>query len=158
MADNALGDYRTLIQPFIDGVAQMNQRTDRATMWALREVGRQVKREAMRHAPVYDKKKATLTQAQFRKFQRATKYRGSIANSVVISGLLKGSISSSKRLTSVKTGEYSLKVGPRGQRVHLYSAKAEARQPYMRPAYEAITPRMAEIAAGAWGRAMARTS
>lgn len=161
---DSVADWKVLVQPFIDGVNGMQQRTDRATMWAVREVARQVKREAMRQAPVYNPQKGVssgarvnLKMSQFRKFQKATKYRGSIANSVIISGLLKGSISSSRRLTSVKTGEYSVKVGPRGQRVHLYAPKAEAKKPYMRPAYNEITPRMGEIAAGAWGKAMQRS-
>lgn len=158
MADN-LADFKVLAQPFIDGVKNMQARTDRATMWAVREVGRQVKKEAMRRAPVYKGQSGARVQmkmSQFRKFQKATKYRGSVANSVVVSGLLKGSISASRRLQSVKTGEYSEKVGPRGQRVHLYAGKAEARQPYMKPAYDEIVPKMGAIAAGAWAKAMDR--
>ena len=159
MADLA-ADIKVLTKPLFDAMADMEKRTDRATMWAVREVGRQMKKEAMRRAPVYKGRsgaRVQLKMSQFRKFQKATKYRGSVANSVVISGLLKGSISSSRRLQSVKTGEYSLKVGPRGQRVHLYAGKAEERQPYMRPAYDEVALKMGEVAAGAWRRAMDRS-
>ena len=159
MADN-LGDFKLLSKPFVDGLKDMQTRTDRATMWAVREVGRQVKKEAMKRAPVYKGRsgaRVQLKMSQFRKFQKATRYRGSVANSVVVSGLLKGSISSSRRLQSVKTGEYSLKVGPRGQRVHLYASKAEARQPYMKPAYDEVALKMGEVAAGAWAKAMNRS-
>jgi hypothetical protein len=130
----------------------INKRVDRATMWALREAGRKVKQEARRNAPVYQGA-ATLTYRQFKTFQKTTGYKGSIGNDVVISGLLKNSISSSKRL-KVKTGEYSLKVGPRGQRVHLYAAKAEARHPYMKPGRDAADAQLKAICVKAWGKAI----
>jgi hypothetical protein len=159
---DSIADFKVLAQPFLDGVVNMQKRTDRATMWALREVGRQMKRQARARAPVYRGRSGARVQfknfAQFRRFQKATKYRGSVASSVVVPGLLKNSISSSRRLQSVKTGEYSLKVGPRGQRVHLYAGKVEARTPYMKPAYDEVAARMGAVAAGAWGRAMARGS
>jgi hypothetical protein len=162
---DSTADWKVITQPFYDAVKAMEARTDRATMWALREVGRQVKKESMKRAPVYKPPqggssgaRVNLKMSQFRKFQKATKYRGSIASSVVISGLLRGSISSSRKLQSVKTGEYSLKVGPRGQRVHLYAGKAEARTPYMRPAYDVVVPTMGKVAGDAWARAMARSS
>lgn len=161
-------DLKVITKPFMDGVTDMQKRTDRATMWAVREAGRVVKRQARKRAPVYnsykfnratgniDKNVGTLTMAQLNKFKRATGYKGSISNNLVISGLLKGSISGSRRLKSVKTGEYSLKVGPRGQRVHLYSGKAEDRYHYMREGYAAAAPALAESAAKGWARAMAK--
>jgi hypothetical protein len=153
-------DYKVFTKPFSDGVTDLKKRTDRATMWAVREVGRQVKREARKRAPVYRGRSGAAVQfknfAQFRRFQKTTGYKGSIGSNVIIPGLLKNSISSSRRLKSVKTGEYSLKLGPRGQRVHLYAGKAEERQPYMKPAYDEVTPKMGATAAAAWAKAMAK--
>ena len=158
MADSA--DFSVLTKPFMDGIEDMKKRTDRATMWAVREVGRQLKKEARARAPVYKGRSGARVQfknaAQFRRFQKATGYRGSIAGSVVVPGLLKNSISSSRRLVSIRTGEYSLKLGPRGERVHLYAGKVEAKQPYMKPAYDNVSAKMGTIAAGAWGKAMNR--
>jgi hypothetical protein len=157
---DGLVELKVVTQPFVDGVTDLKKRTDRATMWALREVGRQVKREAKKRAPVYRGRSGARVQfknyAQFRRFQKTTGYKGSIANSVVVPGLLKNSISSSRRLQSVKTGEYSLKVGPRGQRTHLYAPKMEGRDRFMRDAYGAVTPTMGATAAKAWGKAMNR--
>lgn len=144
-------------RPTVAAMGDMSKRTDRATMWALREAGRQVKRQARRRAPVYkgtSGARAQLSHAQFRRFQKATGYKGSVSNNVIISGLLKNSISSSKRLKSIKTGEYALTVTPRGQRVHLYMKKIEATQPYMQPALDAVAPQVTTIHAKAWERAM----
>lgn len=156
MAD--LLEFKVFTQPFVDGVNQMNRRVDKATMWAVREVARQVKREGRKQAPVYKGQSGARVQfknfAQFRRFQKTTGYKGSVGNAVVVPGLLKNSISSSRRLQSVKTGEYSVKVGPRGQRVHLYASKQEDRRGYMRGAYEQVVPTMGATAAKAWGNAM----
>jgi hypothetical protein len=157
---DTLADLKVITKPFTDGVTDLKKRTDRATMWALREVGRQLKKEARKRAPVYQGRSGARVQfknyAQFRRFQKTTGYKGSMANSVVVPGLLKNSISSSRRLKSVKTGEYSLKLGPRGQRTHLYAGKVEARAGYMRQAYDEVAPTMGATAAAAWGKAMNR--
>lgn len=148
-----------LTKPTTDAMADMAKRTDRATMWALREVGRQIKREARREAPVYKGKagRVNMRFSQFRRFQKASGYKGSIANTVVIPGLLKNSISSSRRLRREAGGAYVIKVGPRGQRTHLYAGKIEANtKAYMRPAYDRVTPQMTDIHAKAWARAMAK--
>lgn len=146
-----------LTKPTTDAMAGMAKRTDRATMWALRETGRKIKQEARRQAPVYKGKAArvNLRHSQLRKFQKATGYKGSIGSSVVVSGLLKNSISSSKRFQRAVGGAYVIKVGPRGQRVHLYAGKIETNtKPYMKPAYDRVTPQMAAIHAAAWAKAM----
>lgn len=146
-----------LIKPTTDAMTDMAKRTDRATMWALRETGRKVKQEARRQAPVYkgNAGRVNLKYSQFRKFQKATAYKGSISNNVVISGLLKNSISSSRRFRREAGGAYVIKVGPRGQRTHLYAAKIEANtKAYMRPALERVAPQMSAIHARAWQRAM----
>lgn len=148
-----------LIKPTTDAMADMAKRTDRATMWAIRETGRQIKREARREAPVYKGKAGTvnLRFSQFRRFQKTTGYKGSIASNVIIPGLLKNSVSSSRRLKRAAGGAYMIKVGPRGQRTHLYAGKIEANtKAYMRPAYDRVAPQMAEIHARAWAKAMAR--
>lgn len=148
-----------LTKPTLDAMADMSKRTDRATMWALRETGRKIKQEARRQAPVYRGKAGAvnLRFSQFRRFQKVTGYKGSISNNVVISGLLKNSISSSRRFRREAGGAYVIKVGPRGQRTHLYAAKIEANtKTYMRPAYDAVTPQMANIHAAAWAKAMAK--
>jgi hypothetical protein len=145
-----------LTKPATDAMADMAKRTDRATMWALRETGRKIKQEARKRAPVYKGRAGAVRMrySQFRRFQKATNYKGSIANNVVISGLLKNSISSSRNFRREAGGAYVIKVGPRGQRTHLYAAKAEARRQYMRPAYDQVTPQMADIHARAWAKAM----
>lgn len=148
-----------LTKPTTDAMADMARRTDRATMWALRETGRKIKQEARKRAPVYKGKsgRVNLRYSQFRKFQKASGYKGSISNNVVISGLLKNSISSSRRFRREAGGAYVIKVGPRGQRTHLYAAKIEANtKAYMRPAYDLVTPQMSVIHARAWEKAMSR--
>jgi hypothetical protein len=148
-----------LTKPATDAMADMAKRTDRATMWALRETGRKIKQEARRQAPMYKGKagRVNLRYSQFRKFQKTTGYKGSINSNVVVAGLLKNSISSSKRFRREAGGSYVIKVGPRGQRTHLYAAKIEANtKAYMRPAYDAVTPQMSQIHAAAWAKAMAR--
>lgn len=141
-----------LTKPTMDAMADMAKRTDRATMWALREVGRQIKREARKRAPVYKGVRAAATHREMKALAKAG-MTGSTGN-VVISGLLKNSIGSSRRFKREAGGAYIIKVGPRGERTHLYAGKIEARQAYMRPAYDQVTPQMAAIHAKAWERAM----
>lgn len=148
-----------LTKPTTDAMVDMAKRTDRATMWALRETGRKIKQEARRQAPVYKGKagRVNLRYSQFRRFQKASGYKGSINSNVVISGLLKNSISSSRRFKREAGGAYVIKVGPRGERVHLYAGKIEANtKAFMKPAYEAVTPQMTDIHARAWAKAMSR--
>lgn len=144
-----------LTKPTLDAMADMSKRTDRATMWALRETGRQIKRESRRRAPVYKGRRATASFRLMKNLQKAGA-TGPLTNDVVVSGLLKNSISSSKRFKREAGGNYVIKVGPRGQRVHLYAGKIEAQSAYMRPAYDIVTPAMSEIHARAWAKAMAK--
>jgi hypothetical protein len=69
-----------------------------------------------------------------------------------IPGLLKSSISSSKRLKNIGDNAYSLKVGPRGQRVHFYSKKAEERTGYMDQAEAAAVAALKAAAEQAFNR------
>lgn len=115
--------FRAVTAPTIAELAAVQKRVDRATMWALREVGRKVKREARKNAPV-------------------------------ATGELKKSISSSRRLKRHGPGDYSLTVGPRGQRVHLYAAVQEDRDRYMRPAFDTSVAQAEGLHRKAWERAM----
>jgi hypothetical protein len=102
-------------------------------MWALREIGREVRKEARKRAPVY-----------------------SGDDDRAVPGELRKSIAPSRRLKRVGAHTYALVIGPRGARVHLYAPTAEARTQFMRRAYEAVMPRIGEIHARAWRKAMER--
>ena len=121
----------------------MTLRTDRATQWALREVGRRVTREARKRAPVYKGPDRTVSY-------------GDGKHGPIVPGELKRGIKSSRRIKREGGGRFSLKVGPRGGHVHLYSKKQEARTPYMAPAYQAAKRDAAALHAKAWERAMRR--
>jgi hypothetical protein len=144
-----------LTKPATDAMADMAKRTDRATMWALREVGRKVKQESRRRAPVYKGRRATGTYRMMKALQKAGA-GGKLTNDVVVSGLLKNSISSSRRLKREAGGAYVIKVGPRGDRVHLYAGKQEERARFMRQAYDVVAPAMSDIHAKAWAKAMGK--
>lgn len=123
-------------------LADLDRRANRATMWALREVGRRVRREARRPAPVYHGPPRT-----------ADVYGTQVD---VEPGELKKAIRSSRRLKNYGKGEYGLTVGPRGDHVHLYANKQEALTPYMKTGYEAAVRDAVELHAKAWERAMRR--
>jgi len=120
----------------------IQRRTDRATMYAVREAGRRTKRAAMAGALVYRGKDAIT-----RKAHRET---GNPDNRPV-KGLLRSSIHSSRRLIR-EAASYGVRVAPRGNRVHLYSQRIEVLTGYMRNAYDSVAPQLAEIAARAWAR------
>lgn len=128
----------------------------RAAMWAVREAGRTVRREAKANAPVLKDKGAVGV----RTYQADRKFRagGGIGplrgggTSQPIRGLLKASIAPSKNVKQLGTAAFSLKVGPRGDRVHLYSGKAEARSGFMAAGDRAAQDAMPAIAARAFGR------
>lgn len=143
MADHL--SMRMVTAPLTHDMRAMTKRTDRATMWALREVGRRVKREARKNAPVYQGPARTA------KVNTASGYGKSVE---IVPGLLKNSIKSSRRLKQRRPHEYSIAVGPRGGHVHLYAAKQEARTPFMKPAYEAAVRDARELHEKAWNRAM----
>jgi hypothetical protein len=56
---------------------------------------------------------------------------GKGAYDVPVPGLLKASITPAKNLKRLGPSVYALKVGPRGQRAHLYAQKAEGKYGYM---------------------------
>lgn len=133
--------FRVVTEPFQASMRQLDRDTDRATMWALRAVGRKVKREGRKRAPVYRGSRKTVSV-------------GGGKHIPLVPGLLRASISSSRRLQRVGPGAYMLRVGPRGGHVHLYAAKQEKRAPFMEPAYEVAVSNMVALHAAAWERAM----
>jgi hypothetical protein len=161
-------DYiKILTGPTKKALADIDKRTDRATMYALRAMGRKVKQEARRRAPVYKGDRATMSLKDVKAGRKAGKVASHqrvgrqvhapnlVEGNAVVPGLLKDSISSSKRFKRRGT-EYGLGIAPRGVRVHLYSGKAEATHHYMAAGYEAALHQLDEVAAKAWGKAMER--
>lgn len=125
----------------MSALRDLDKKADKATMWATREVGRDVKRVARRNAPVYNPT------------ARTTLHGPSKPKAGVVPGLLRDSIRPSRRLKRVKDG-WVLKVGPRGARVHLYAQKAEKSKPYMAPAYAYAVGRARMTYERGWARAM----
>ena len=152
--------FRILTDPIKKDLRQIDRDTDRATMWALRAVGRKVKQEARRRAPVYGGTQKSMSIHARRSVRVTTGGKGAdgkraYGNSIaIVPGLLKNSISSSRQLRKYGAGTYGLTIGPRGGHVHLYAAKQEARTPYMAPAHEIASGQLTELAAKAWDRAM----
>lgn len=109
--------------------AHIERATNRATMWAVRQTGRQLKQTAKATAPVYRGKRRDIPK-----------------------GRLKRSIHSDRRLGG-GGGTYSVKVGPRGWPAVGYAGKEEARSPYMARAHAVVSPQMTRIASEAWTRA-----
>jgi len=104
-------------------------------MWALRQAGREVRKEARRAAPVL-KDKNVASYAQLRKRAKAGE-NVKDAYGKPVPGLLRASIRPSKNLKQIGPHTYQLKVGPRGQRVHLYAGKMEDKYGYMARGYAA---------------------
>lgn len=125
-------DVRVIYRHTVADLRRIDRSTDRATMWAVREAGRKVKQAAKRQAPVYKGRRKDIPK-----------------------GRLKKSIHSSRRLGG-GAGTYSVTVAPRGWPAKGYAPQQEARTPYMRPAFESISPQMPAIAASAWSRAIRR--
>lgn len=136
--------------PTVKAMADIDKRTDRATMYGLRAVGRKVKQEARRRAPVL--KNQNLVNVRTVKALRKAGATGGESRSQPIPGLLKDSISSGKRLTKTATG-YRIGIAPRGDRVHLYSGRMEARHHYMAGGHAAAESQMETIFVQAWTKA-----
>ena len=119
--------------PFKSFLKERQKRMPRAAMYAVREAGRTVKRAAKAQAPVLADKSVVSAAAYRRAYrQRAQGAQGPIrGEGGPVRGLLRQSISSSRRLKQLGPSEFSLKVGPRGPRAHLYAQKIEARAGYM---------------------------
>ena len=136
-------DFRFDTSGFKRFAADRERRMPRAAMYAVREAGRVTRRAAAAKAPILkDRTAATVRQVK----------RGEASTDRPVRGLLKASIKASK---AVRQGpaSYSLKVGPRGERVHLYAGKQEERYGYMRAGEDAGKAMLAVIAQRAFGRA-----
>lgn len=145
--------FRVVTAPFTDWAKDREKRMNRAAMFAVRDAGRIARRVGRTAAPVL--KDSTLeSHRQIQKRIRSGDESGKAAYSggKAIPGLLKASIASSKNLKFEGVGSYSLKVGPRGQRVHLYAGKAEKNHQFMAAAEEAAKAELERIAKEAFER------
>lgn len=144
--------FRMFTEPFTKAIDERQQRMPRAAMYAVREAGRVAKRTGRAKAPVL-KDMSRLSHRELQKYGKAGfNTNAAYSGNQPIPGLLKASIGSSRRLRQVGQSEFSVKVGPRGQRVHLYAGKAEARAHYMAEAEKAAHAAMPEIARRAFTR------
>ena len=87
--------------PFNDVMKDVNRVTDKSTLYALRATGRLVVRKAKGVGPVYPGEKNQSTSPDPRAEAEA--------------GNLKKSISNSRAIQHIGTGDYSMKVGPFGR-------------------------------------------
>lgn len=154
MADGFGFDMTAVTEPLLEEMKAREKAVDRGSMFVVREAGRVAKKAARKAAPVYGGPKASVHVRTVKKARKAgvNLSGGQLAkgervegNRIVV-GLLRDSITSSRRLKKDGDGTYSIKVGPRGPRVHLYAAKVEVTQPYMRQAYRAVAEAMTAIA------------
>lgn len=136
MADGIGISAKWFYKPTVNELKAHSKRVDRATMWGLREVGRQVRRQSAKRAPVYKGGRADKSAPQ--------------------PGLLKKSIRSSRQLRRDGDGYYRMTVGPRGDRVRLYAQKIEKQTGYMREGHEAAMAEARVTFEKAWGKAMSR--
>lgn len=145
---DAIG-FKMFTEPFKVGIADKEKRMDRAAMWAVREAGRTARRAASAAAPVLKDK----TKQSHRQLQRRKKQGEDVSGAYqqAVPGLLKASIRPS-RMIKHGIGSYSVKVGPRGPRVHLYAGKAEQRKPYMEVGEAAARAALEAVAREAFGR------
>lgn len=135
--------FKMVTEPFHKGIVERQVRMRRAAMWTVREGGRVVAREARANAPVLGAGSGAIK-------YRAWKSSGA-GGTGPVAGLLRNSIRPSKRLQASGAG-WSLKVGPRGQRVHLYAGKQEERARYMAAGYAAAEEMMLLAGTEAYGR------
>ena len=161
-------DYKVFTEPFKKGVTDMVGRVDDATKVAVQDGAKKIRAEAKKRTPVYQGKATfgpggrVMRVSDIKKARRAGRVdRGGTGlvfgetKSTIIKGLLRDSISAG-RVVRGRDGEYSLKVGPRGPRAHLYAAKIEDQAHYMHEAYDEVTPQMPKIAADAWSKALGK--
>lgn len=148
MADSI--GFNMLIDPLVAAITSRQVRMPRAAMWSVREAGRVAKKAAQQKAPVlaggYVSHK-TLQRQRRSGYNVSASYQGNRP----IPGLLKASITPSKNVKQVGVA-VTLKVGPRGQRVHLYAGKIEQRVPYMEAGYQAAQAALPALSAQAFNR------
>ena len=122
-----------LTEPFDKYMTSRQARMPRAAMYAVREAGRVVKRAAKVKAPVLSDK-SVVSAAAYRRAYKARKQgvQGPIrGEGGPVRGLLRQSISSSRRLKQIGKSDFAVTVAPRGPRAHLYAKKIEDRTHYM---------------------------
>ena len=136
--------FKMVTKPTRDFLDDRQKKMERAAMYNVRAAGRVVKQVSRAAAPVLADKAAQRHTV----YQRAGVWRNS---GPPVRGLLKASIASSRRLQK-SGGVWSLKVGPRGPRVHLYSKKIENKKPYMAVGYAAAQAQSAAIAQRTYDR------
>lgn len=146
--------FKMVTGPFTAAIKQREARMPAAARYAVREAGRVTKKAARAKAPVLRDK--TVTSAAVNRGARFRKAGGigpvPSAATGPVSGLLRASITPSKQLTSMGDSAFSLKVGPRGERVHLYAQKIEARVGYMAAGEAAAKAALPSIADTAFNR------
>ncbi len=140
-------DVRVYAEAFQASSHALDRRADRATMWGLREVGRQLKRAEKKRAPVYK------GPGGVRRLKKGV--AGPVKAGPQI-GLLKASVGSARSFKRDGLGAYALVVGPRGGRVNLYKGKIERKFHYAQDAYDEVIPRAPAIMAAGWERAVRR--
>jgi hypothetical protein len=155
MADGV--SFKMVTEQFTKALDDRQRRMPGAAMWAVREAGRVAKKTARAQTPVLkDKQAASVAQMRKdRKFHAAggvgpTKTGGTADRP--IRGLLRASIGPSKNVKRLGPHEVSLKVGPRGERTHLYAAKIEKRAHMMAAGEAAAQAAMKGIAERAFAR------
>ena len=133
------------VEAFQADLKRIDRATNRATMWGLREVGRQLKRAEKSKVPVYKGPGGVKRQ---RKGQHGPQQAGPVV------GLLKSSIGSARSFRREGPGAYALVVGPRGGRVNLYKGKIERKTHFVQQSLDEVIPRAPAIMATGWERAI----
>jgi hypothetical protein len=141
MADGL--SFKMVTAPLDKALAEREIRMRRAAMWTVREGARVVTRAARAKAPV-------LGGGSGAAGYRAWRQSGASGTGPV-PGLLKNSIRPARRLHQ-SGSSWSVRVGPRGTRAHLYAAKEELREGYMEAGFHAAEAMMAAVSASAYGK------
>lgn len=144
MADGI--SFRMVTEPFTKAIATREARMPAGARFAVRQAGRVATKAARAKAPVLGDK-TVISHAAAKKLAKT-----GTATSGPVRGALRASIAPSKNLTRDSPAGYSLKVGPRGPRAHLYAQKEEARAGYMAAGEAAAKAAMPAIAAAAFNR------
>ena len=147
------GNIDWLTKPFTDAMREMDRVTDKATLYGLRAVGRKGASAARSAAPVY---------------------RGDDPRAKAEAGSLRKSISNSRAIVHVGTGDYSMKMGPFGRAkkgtavtrhgkskgqvrgVQLYRAKVNDKARFMNAGIEAMDATAKATFESAYARAYER--
>lgn len=95
-------EWDFITKGFTEHNLELTKATDKATLYALRATGRFIGRVAKKESPVYPGK--------------LNMSNGTDPRAQAESGNLKKSITNSRRVTKIGTGDYSMKVGPFGRK------------------------------------------